>query len=222
MRWRLWSTVPRAPAEKKSQPAAFLLFTLLREKHSRVLSRIYFPRWNTRSHSHRAILLTLLYAMLHLTLCRQLERYRRQVLEIPRTETFQRKMGGTSIRIIHLIYSDGFLNLMCWLVNGSHCFNSLPLPCCFFIFLSPPLHFYLSPETVAPPEKMLLQRIVPLLFVNNWFWALYPPAPLLMGMDESTQGAACVHRLSKRSLISLKRGRNTAAVCRSHKNTRVL
>lgn len=149
-RWRLWSTVPRAPAEKKSQPAAFLLFTLLREKHSRVLSRIYFPHWNTRSHSLRVILLTLLYARLYRTLYIQLERYHRQVLEIPRAETFQRKMGGTSIRIIHLIYSDGFLNLLRRLVNGSHCFNSLPLPYCFFM---PPPYTFISLQRLSPLQR---------------------------------------------------------------------
>lgn len=210
--------MPRAPAEKKSQPAAFLLFTLLREKHSRVLSRIYFPRWNTWSHRHRVILLTLLYAMLYRTLCIQLERYHCQVLEIQHfKEKWVERQSESSTSFTLM---DFLISCADWLMEAI-----VLIPCnCRIAFSSPPftLYFYLSPETVAPPEKMLPQRIVPLLFVNNWFWALYLPAPLLIGMIGSTQGAECVHRLSKRSLISLKRGRNTATVCRSHNNTGAL
>lgn len=102
------------------------------------------------------------------------------------------------------------------------------IPChcriAFSSFFPPPLLYtFISLQRLPPLQsKCAYNGSYRYFFVNNWFWALYPPAPLLIGMNESMQGAACVHRLSKRSLISLKRGRNTAAVCRSHKNTGAL
>lgn len=132
---RLTRPLPRAHADRQSRQHSSCSLFDVRNIPDFVLSL----HWNTWNISYFAYLLDLFHQ-----LCVHRLHYHIGAGESPRNQTFsgifQRKTSRTSPWITRLIGSDGFLNLLHWLLGGSHCFNSLPW-LCFFIPFSPLLHF---------------------------------------------------------------------------------
>lgn len=133
-------------ARPQAERAAFLLFTLQREKHS------WFCAHSPLKYLEYLILIRLIPP----ALCAFITLSWLGAGESPQSQTFsgifQRKTSRTSIWITRLIGSDGFLNLLRWLLGGSHCFNSLPWLLFIPFFL---LYFVLCPSRGCCPSRGL-------------------------------------------------------------------